>query len=74
MTDKEALNLIRELLRAPNEEDLMRLVSQNLSRFDSTFFATRRRSVEQLNHEGKPEIAQALERLGGIILRMRTLI
>lgn len=52
----------------------MRLVSQNLPRFDSKFFATLRRSVEQLNHEGKPEIAQALERLGGIILRMRTLI
>jgi hypothetical protein len=74
MTNEEALQLIRALLQAPNEEKLMQIISQNLPRFDGTFFAVLNRSVEQLRQEGKEPIAQALERLGDTILRMRTLI
>ncbi|HXF60623.1 MAG TPA: hypothetical protein VNK95_03335 [Caldilineaceae bacterium] len=74
MTNEEALALIRSLLKAPNEEELTRLISYNLPRFDGVFFGVLNASVEQLRREGKPQIAQALEGLGGTILRMRTLI
>jgi hypothetical protein len=74
MTNDEALELIRSLLKAPSEDELTRLIAHNLPRFDGTFFGVLNRSVEQLRHEGKPQIAQALEGLGGTILKMRTLI
>lgn len=74
MTQEEALDLIRSMLKAPNEDELTRLISANLPRFDGVFFATLNASVEQLKHENKPHIASSLEQLGGSILRMRTLI
>jgi ABC-type transporter Mla MlaB component len=74
MTQEEALELIRAMLKAPNEQEVTRLISYNLPRFDGTFFSVLNHSIEQLKHEGKPQIAQALEQVGGAILRMRTLI
>lgn len=74
MTHEEALELIRSFLKAPNEEELMKQVNLNLPRMDGTFFSVLNRSVEQLQREGKANIAEALERLGDTILRMRTLI
>ncbi len=74
MTHQEALDLIRELLKAPDEEKLMQIVTLNLPRIDGTFFGVLNQSVEQLRREGKGHIADALERLGDRILRMRTLI
>lgn len=74
MTNQEALELVRKLLKAPNEEELMKIVTLNLPRLDGTFFTVVNRSVEQLRKEGKPQIAEALEKLGDKILRMRTLI
>ncbi|RIK28037.1 MAG: hypothetical protein DCC55_39015 [Chloroflexi bacterium] len=74
MTHEEALELIRSFLKAPNEEELMKQVNLNLPRMDGTFFSVLNRSVEQLHREGKANIAEALERLGDTILRMRTLI
>ena len=74
MTKEEALELIREMLKAPNTEELNRLIAYNLPRFDGVFFSTLDQSVKQLKHEGKPSIAAALENLGGAILKMRTLI
>ncbi|MBV7337594.1 hypothetical protein KFU94_57070 [Chloroflexi bacterium TSY] len=74
MTNDEALELIRTFLKAPNEEELMQQVNQNLPRIDGTFFTVLNRSVEQLQREGKPQIAAALERLGDTIASMRTLI
>lgn len=74
MTHEEALELIRSFLKAPNEEELMKQVNLNLPRMDGTFFSVLNRSVEQLRREGKANIAEALERLGDTILRMRTLI
>ncbi len=74
MTQDEAIDLIRQMLKAPDEEQLTQIISLNLSRFDGVFFGVLNESVEQLKREGKPQIAAALERLGGTILRMRTLI
>lgn len=74
MNNEEALELVRTLLKAENDEELMHHVNQNLPRIDGTFFTVLNRSVEQLQQEGKPQIAAALERLGDTIARMRTLI
>lgn len=74
MTHQEALDLIRTFLRAPSDETLMKEVNLNLPRVDGTFFAVLTQSVVQLRREGKPQIADALEKLGDTILRMKTLI
>ncbi len=74
MTNQEALDLVREMLKAPSEKELMKIVTLNLPRIDGTFFTVLNRSAVQLRREGKPQIAEALERLGDKILRMRTLI
>jgi hypothetical protein len=74
MTNQEALELIRTFLKADDEAMLAREVNQNLPRIDGTFYAVLYQSIAQLQREGKPEIAAALERLGDTILRMRTLI
>ncbi|MCL4859860.1 MAG: hypothetical protein KJZ93_10665 [Caldilineaceae bacterium] len=74
MTHEEALELIRTLLKAPSEDELLKQVNLNLPHIDGTFFTVLNRSVEQLQREGKPAIADSLARLGDTILRMRTLI
>lgn len=74
MTQQEALDLIRTFLKASDDEALMKEVNLHLPRIDGTFFAVLHQSAEQLRHEGKPHIAEALQRLGDVILRMRTLI
>jgi hypothetical protein len=74
MTNDEALKLIRTMLKARDEDELTQLIAINLSTFDGVFFSVLNRSVQQLQQEGKPQIAGALEQLGGTILRMRTLI
>ena len=74
MTNEEAVQLIRSMLKAPNEEELTRIIADHLSTFEGVFFGVLKRSVEQLKHEGKPQIAAALENLGATILRMRMLI
>jgi hypothetical protein len=38
MTNQDALALVRQLLKAPNEEELMKIVTLNLTRVDGTFF------------------------------------
>ncbi|MFN3978772.1 MAG: hypothetical protein ACK4SA_00140 [Caldilinea sp.] len=74
MTNQEALDLIRTFLKAPDDEALMKEVNLNLPRVDGTFFTVLSQSVAQLRREGKPQIADALEKLGDTILRMKTLI
>ncbi len=74
MTPEEALELIRKMLKAKNDEELTQLISLNLSRMDGVFFGVLNQSIEQLKQDGKLSIATALESLGGTILRMRTLI
>ncbi len=74
MTGQEALQLVRQMLKAASEEELEQIVSLNLSRLDGTFFNVLNQSVEQLRREQKPEIADALQRLGDRLVRMRTLI
>jgi hypothetical protein len=74
MSPEEAIDLIRKMLKAKNDEELTQLISLNLSKFDGVFFGVLNQSIEQLKQEGKPSIATALESLGGTILRMRMLI
>ncbi len=74
MTNQEALELIRQLLKAKDDQELEQLVSLNLSRVDGAFFSVLNKSVAQLQKENKPEIAEALESLGDRMLRMKTLI
>lgn len=74
MTSQEALDLIRTFLKAPDDTTLMQEVNLNLPRIDGTFYTVLNQSIEQLQREGKPQIAASLEHLGDTILKMRTLI
>ncbi|HEY52452.1 MAG TPA: hypothetical protein G4N94_03250 [Caldilineae bacterium] len=74
MTNQEALKLIRQILKAPDDEALEKIVTLNLPAIDGTFFSVLNQSVQQLRREDKPEIAEALESLGDRMLRMKTLI
>jgi hypothetical protein len=74
MTQQEALDLIKKLLKAANEEELMALVSLHLSSLDATFFSTADAAVRRLELDGKPSAAQALRGLTDRMLRMKTLI
>ena len=74
MTNQESLELVREILKAPDEAKLEKIVSVNLPRIDGNFFTVLNQSVKQLRREEKPEMADALESLGDRMLRMKTLI
>jgi hypothetical protein len=74
MNQQEALAAVRSLLKAQDEQELSQLIGLYLPNVDGTFFAVLNQSVAQLQREGKPEIARALEALGGRILKMKTLI
>ncbi len=74
MTQQEALELIRKLLKAKNEDELMELVSLNLPALDGVFFSTADAAVRQLERDGKPSAANALRGLTDRMLRMKTLI
>jgi hypothetical protein len=74
MTQQEALDLIRKLLKAANEDELMQLVALNLPSLDGVFFSTADAAVRQLERDGKPSAANALRGLTDRMLRMKTLI
>ena len=74
MTREDALDLIRKLLRAGDEEELVQLVGTHLPLVDGTFFQVAEASVQQLTRENKPEAAAALRSLTDRMLRMKTLI
>jgi len=74
MTQQEAVDLIRQLLKAQDEAELMQLVSLNLPVVDGTFFGTAEALVRQLEREGKMGAATALRSLSDRMLRMKTLI
>jgi len=74
MNETEALALIRQMLRAESETELMQIVSLNLSAVDGTFFSAAEASARQLDREGKPSAATALRGLADRMLRMKTLI
>lgn len=74
MTQQEALDLIKQLLRAQDDEQLMQLVSLHLPSVDGTFFSTADAAVRQLERDGKTGTATALRGLTDRMLRMKTLI
>ncbi len=74
MTEQQALDLIRALLKAPNEPEVTRLVSQNLPSLDGTFFTTAEAAARRLELDGKAPAATALRSLTDRMLRMKTLI
>ena len=74
MTQQEALELIKKLLKAQGEDELMQLVSLHLSSLDGVFFSTADAAVRQLERDGKTGAAGALRGLTDRMLRMKTLI
>lgn len=74
MTQQESIALVRQILGARNDDELTQIVGLNLGRIDGTFFGVLNASVKQLEREGKPNIAQALQAIGDRMLRMKTLI
>jgi hypothetical protein len=74
MTQQESLALVRQLLGAKDDDELTQIIGLNLGRIDGTFFGVLNASVKQLEREGKPTIAAALQDLGDRMLRMKTLI
>lgn len=74
MTQQEALDLIRKLLKARDETELAQLVSSNLGEIDGTFFSTAEAAAQQLEREAKPGVAFALRSLTDRMLRMKMLI
>jgi hypothetical protein len=74
MTQQESIALVRQLLAAKDDDELTQIIGLNLGRIDGTFFGVLNASVKQLEREGKPGIAQALQDLGDRMLRMKTLI
>lgn len=74
MTQQEAVDAIRKLLKAKDEDELMQLVGLYLPAVDATFFQTAEAVARQLEREGKPTIAASLRGLTDRMLRMKTLI
>lgn len=74
MTQQEALELVRKMLKAKDEDELMQLISLNLPSLDGVFFSTADAAVRQLERDGKPSAANALRGLTDRMLRMKTLI
>ena len=74
VTEEDALELIRTLLKAPDEEQLMQTLSLHLPLLDSTFFGVAEASIAQLDRDGKPGAAVALRSLTDCALRLKTLI
>ena len=74
MTEEQALDLTRQLLKAENDDELMRLVSLSLPVVDGTFFGVLEASALQLEREEKPQVAQALRSLGDRMLKLKTMI
>lgn len=74
MTQQEALELIRELLKAPDERAVMRLVSLHLPALDGVFFSTAESAVRRLEQDGKTAAAVALRSLSDRMLAMKALI
>lgn len=74
MTQQEALDLIRTLLKARDEHEVMQLVSLHLPSLDGTFFSTAESAVRQLERDGKTGAAAALRSLTDRMLTMKTLI
>ena len=74
MEQAQALDLIRQLLQAPDEEAVMRLAGQSLPLLDGTFFSTAEAAACELEREQKPAMARALRGLTDHMLRMKTLI
>lgn len=74
MTEAQALELIRTLLKASDEAELMQLVTLNLPVVDGTFFGVAEAAARELERTGKPAAAGALRSLVDRMLRMKTLI
>jgi hypothetical protein len=74
MTEQQALELVRALLKARDEQELTRLISLNLPSLDGVFFSTAEAAARRLELDGKQPAAVALRGLTDRMLRMKTLI
>ena len=74
MTEQQALELVRSLLKAKDDSELMQLVILNLSSLDGVYFSTAEAAARRLEKDGKASSAAALRLLTDRMLRMKTLI
>lgn len=74
MTEQQALDLVRALLKAKDEQAVTQLVSLNLPALDGVFFSTAEAAARRLELDGKASAAVALRGLTDRMLRMKTLI
>ncbi|OQA40840.1 MAG: hypothetical protein BWY52_02760 [Chloroflexi bacterium ADurb.Bin325] len=74
MTEQQALELVRALLKARDESEVTRLVGQSLPALDGAFFTTAEAAARRLELDGKAAAATALRSLTDRMLRMKTLI
>ncbi len=74
VTQSPSHPVTHQLLGAKDDDELTQIIGLNLGRIDGTFFGVLNASVRQLEREGKPGIAQALQSVGDRMLRMKTLI
>jgi len=74
MTEQQALDLIRALLKAPNEPEVTVEGACFLPSLDGTFFTTAEAAARRLELDGKAPAATALRSLTDRMLRMKTLI
>jgi hypothetical protein len=74
MTEQQALDLVKSLLKAQDENEVTRLVSVSLPVIDGVFFSTAEAAARRLELDGKAGAATALRGLTDRMLRMKTMI
>jgi hypothetical protein len=73
MTQDEAIDVIKMLLRAESEKELQALIGRYLPQMDNTFFAVLTEAA-QAESVRNPVVAARLESLAQTLLPLRTLI
>ncbi|MBN1994687.1 MAG: hypothetical protein JW953_18450 [Anaerolineae bacterium] len=74
MTHQEAQELLKKFIQAKDKDDLQQLISVNVSRCDSVFFAELAARVEQFRAKGDESSAVKLKELGDFMARLRFMI
>ena len=74
MTHQEAQELLKELIRAKDKDELQQIVSINVSQCDGVFFAELEALVEQYRAKGDESSARKLKELGDFMARLRFMI
>lgn len=73
MTQEEAIDLIKTLLRAESQEALQTLIAHYLPQMDHTFFAVLTQAAASESARN-PAVGERITSLAQTLLRLRTLI